>query len=595
MNRFDAHMSTAFCLPTESVVSWAENHITEIPYSPIPGAFRANNSPMIGPILNTIVSPSTSTVVVRAAVQSGKTLAAELALAYIIANDPGPCLWLSTKDDEAKSENESRLRPLFENCPPVKALISPDKNKTRKTSIFFTNGMPLWTLGANNRRNLQSRSIRWLFGDEIWLWQRGRLAEAKARVSAFGRLGKCVFFSQGSFSGDDADRAFCETDAAEWSFACPKCDAVQPFAIENLKWDNVRTDSGERDYQRVHDSVRLVCPHCGTAIENTAWNRARLNASARFVPKKTHAPAHNRGFTWNSLAVMDWGDFAEMYLRAKDEAKKGKIEALINFYQQRLALPWKDETAMDFSADALQKSATENRSAEYVLNYDDWEREGVAAAQQRKFIEKKDFPTQPVPPTATRLRFLSIDVQDGYFVFVVRQWTPSGDSRLITHGILQKIEEIDAERAKWGIAPSLVFIDAGYNTQLVYEYCAEHGAIALQGARTNTSVFRHKDGTEKVFSPRRLIPSRKSRLPAASAFYFSNLSCKDKLKELRDAGTTRWALPADVSKEYLRQMRVERRTLVNGKPMWLNLYKSPNHYFDCEVMQVAAAYLVGLF
>ncbi|MFI3244273.1 MAG: hypothetical protein R3Y56_08480 [Akkermansia sp.] len=82
--------------------------------------------------------------------------------------------------------SESRMQKLFDNCAPVKALYPPDKNKKRNTTIHFANGMTLWMAGAYNRKNLQTRSIRWLIGDETWLWPQGHMAEAEARVTAFG-------------------------------------------------------------------------------------------------------------------------------------------------------------------------------------------------------------------------------------------------------------------------------------------------------------------------------------------------------------------------------------------------------------------------
>ena len=58
-----------------------------------------------------------------AAVQSSKTTSPELTLCYIIANLPGPCLWLDQTDEDAKDESESRLQKLFESCEPVKKLF----------------------------------------------------------------------------------------------------------------------------------------------------------------------------------------------------------------------------------------------------------------------------------------------------------------------------------------------------------------------------------------------------------------------------------------------------------------------------------------
>lgn len=75
-----------------SIVEWAEKNITDVPYSPIPGRFRIYNSPFLRPVMETIISRSVRKVVISACVQSGKTLAPELCLCYLIANAPAPAL-----------------------------------------------------------------------------------------------------------------------------------------------------------------------------------------------------------------------------------------------------------------------------------------------------------------------------------------------------------------------------------------------------------------------------------------------------------------------------------------------------------------------
>ena len=104
-------------------------------------------------------------------------------------NLPGPCLWLDQTDEDAKDQSESRLQKLFEECQAVKDLFPKDRHKKRNHTIHFANGMTLWILGAHNKTNLQRRSIRWLIGDETWRWPAGHMAEAEARVTAFGMAG----------------------------------------------------------------------------------------------------------------------------------------------------------------------------------------------------------------------------------------------------------------------------------------------------------------------------------------------------------------------------------------------------------------------
>jgi phage terminase large subunit GpA-like protein len=141
--------------------------------------------------LEALVDPKVRIVSIIAAIQSSKTTIGEIGLCYIIPNLPGPALWLDQTDDDAKDQAESRLGRVFDECPAVQALYPRDRHKLKTSTKHFSNGMTLWVLGAHNKTNLQRRSIRWLVGDETWRWPTGHMAEAEARVTAFGWLGKC--------------------------------------------------------------------------------------------------------------------------------------------------------------------------------------------------------------------------------------------------------------------------------------------------------------------------------------------------------------------------------------------------------------------
>ena len=322
---------------------WCEEHIKSIPYSPMQGSFRSDNSPWIREVMEAIVDPKIRLVSIIAAVQSSKTTSPELTLCYIIANLPGLCLWLDQTDEDTKDESESRLQKLFESCEPVKKLFPKNKNKKRNCTIHFSNGMTLWLLGAYNKTNLQRRSIRWLFGDETWRWPVGHMAEAEARTTAFGWLGKCVFMSQGGEENDDTHRKFETTDMREWHYKCPKCGKYVPFRWENIEWDdNYKDENGEYGFAKINQNTALKCAECGEYFEDTDRMRRILNKDGKFIPLNPNAAKENVGFHWNALASMPWGKLAELYLRAKIAARKGDSSLLQQFYQKRLALPWKE-------------------------------------------------------------------------------------------------------------------------------------------------------------------------------------------------------------------------------------------------------------
>ncbi len=114
--------------------AWCEEHITSIPYSPIPGRFRSANSPWMREPMEALVDPKIRIVSIIAAIQSGKTSVGELGLAHIIANHPGPTLWLDQTDDDAKDQSESRLQKLFDECIPVRSLYPANRHKKRNNT-----------------------------------------------------------------------------------------------------------------------------------------------------------------------------------------------------------------------------------------------------------------------------------------------------------------------------------------------------------------------------------------------------------------------------------------------------------------------------
>jgi hypothetical protein len=55
-----------------------------------------------------------------------------------------------------------------------------------------------------------------------------------------------------------------------------------------------------------------------------------------------------------------------------------------------------------------------------------------------------------------------------------------------------------------------------------------------------------------------------------------------------------WEIPEDASEDYLKQLESERRVKKGGKWLWLQIGDRPNHYLDCEAMQVCAAVMLKL-
>lgn len=555
----------------QPVWKWAEEHIESIPYSPIPGRFKITNSPMLAEVMQEMVNPRTRLISIIASVQSSKSTAIEVALCYIIANLPGPTLWLDQNDDDAKDQAEGRLRKLFDCCEPVKRLYPGDRYKLRNTTIQFANGMTLWVAGAYNKSNLQRRSIRWLIGDETWRWPQGHMAEAEARTTAFGWLGKTIFCSQGGFEGDDTHTKFATTDQREWEFICPHCGHQQPYTWACVEWDKDCKDSeGHVDFRKLRASTYMRCANCQAHFADRDDVRRDLNATAKFVPQNPTAAAEYVGFHWNALATMSWGMLAELYIRAKISAKKGDYSQLRQFWQKRLGLPW-DEFQEDYHI--------ETTISDYHMG-DRWENEGNISG---------------IP-----LRFLTVDVQRDSFYLVVRSWATDGSSRLMYCAHVLTWEDIRNAQEQYGVHDNLVFVDCGYSTYEVYSHCSEHGWTALMGDKRNTFTHRPKGSdkpVERFYSPKRQISLGygENGMRVCNMHFWSNLNIKDALHRLRcNTEAPTWEVPCNVPQEYLDMLDSECRTKDKGRWIWKQIGERANHYLDCEAMSVCAAVMLKL-
>jgi hypothetical protein len=180
----------------------------------------------------------------------------------------------------------------------------------------------------------------------------------------------------------------------------------------------------------------------------------------------------------------------------------------------------------------------------------------------------------------------------------VRSCSANGSSRLIWSERLLTFDDVEALQTRFGIHPSLVFLDAGYATYDVYRECGKRGWVALMGDRRPTFVHRTKTGksVQRFYSPRRKVVL--GHATHCYVHYWSNLNLKDTLARLRrnqdpERGAT-WEVPDDIDDEYLAQMESERRVKKGGKWMWERVGKRPNHYWDAECLQAVAATMLKL-
>ena len=567
--------------PSDSgdIVDWLEDNVHAIPDSPMPGPFRSERTPWIAEALRIAADPETKLLTILASIQSGKSLFARLFTCHIIANAPGPCLLAQATDPEARDFSLRYLRPVWNNCPPVKARLSAD-DLDRSTTTDFDR-MTLYCRGIWNEANLQRLSLRYTIADECWMSPPGHLAELSARVTAFGWMGKRIFMSQGGKAGQEFHQLHETTDQRDWNFRCPKCDHLQPWVWEQIRFPEDAKVSGSWDLQRVNAGTTYECASCRTLLPDTNATRIEANARGTFIATASATNSGHIGLHWNALATMSWGELGVLMLKAKESVDQyGDDNARMQFKQKRLAMPWSEEGG---------EMVSTVEAANYKMG-DAWDAEAMISPKGR-VIEQTDAPQGSIP-----FRTMGVDVQRGHFWVVVRRWAKTGHSRLLAFSRIESWDNVEAYGKQHGVHPAMVFVDSGDNTTEVYRECAKRNWKTAKGSGSEDFAVTDKDGktSRRYYSEKQaiVVPGIPQRAILVS---HSNLAGKDLLHGLRARKVWTYALDSDP--EYVAQLNSEvrvkdRRT---GKAHWiLPQGKKDNHSLDCEILALLAAVRWGI-
>lgn len=566
--------------PAESgdIVEWLEANVEAIPDSPMPGPFRSERTPWIAAALRIMADPETKMACMLASIQSAKSLAARLFTCHIIANAPGPCMVLQSNDPEAKDFAIRYLRPIWNNCRPVRERFKAD-DMDRSTTADFDR-MTLYCRGIWNESNLQRLSLRYVIVDECWLAPPGHLAEVSARVTAFGWMGKRIFMSQGGREQQEFHQLMGQTDERDWNFRCPHCDALQPWKWSQVRMPESAKVAGKWDLIKVSSGTTYECSSCKAHLPDNNATRHEVNLRGEFVATKTATHAGYVGLHWNALATMSWGELAVMRLKAEESLEEyGDEEPMRIWVQKRMAEPYREEAdEVDF----------ELSGGDFKLG-EDWPEEGG-------FVRGRPVPWSQLndemraAPDFVPLRFMGVDVQKRGFYWIVRAWSGDGRSRLISCGYCFTWGEVSDAQKKNRVHPANTFVDSGDQQDEVLAACATHGWVATRGDQRNDFAWKIRTpmgmkSELRPYSPPVVEAVGQKRV---KRFYFSNLRLKDTLNLLIRKG--RHQRPKDVPEEYLAQMQSEKRVVsVSGRPIWEQIGDRDNHFWDCEVICILPA------
>jgi len=561
--------------------------------------------------------PAVRLVVIQAAVQTLKSLLADIVVPYWIEHDPGDILWLFEDDPKAKAYASQRAMPLIRSLPQIHRMLEDvELHDKGKYKIQFSHCS--LTLAGLNEGNVQSLSYRYVIIDEAWMSRAsGLITQALYRTTQYPDTKKILVLGQGGWEDEDSDKLFKETDQRELHYACPFCQFPQPFELARLRpedhprdvlrgtfaglsWDtDERTRPGGRwDFEAVGRSAHHRCYQCDARIADTPEIRRQLNDSYTYTRTNPSAPLTHVGFHWPAEAStrIPFSDQVLKYLKAKIAADElGYRLPLQIFFQKDRGLTWSETIAVEYRAVAGEP-------------YD----------------VKSDWPEESH-------RTLIVDCQRDLqkFWYSVYAVSPAGEVRELARGSAGSFDELAALQREWKIKDQLVYLDCGYEMTRVLRECVKHGHVAtikfgkltkkiwacwtgLKGSGQETFIHVHPRTDVKeyrIYSEQKFYDvnvGTNLRGPRAPWFEWSNLHCKDLLRSRRDGDpnlpkfrTLPDPLPNSDPWSYFAQMRSEKRVeeYAGGKKraIWKPVKETrPNHYWDIAAMLMAFLARVGI-
>jgi len=585
-----ASFRTAIRPPTKLTPwEWAANNV-RIANSERSPKFDPDQLPWWKAPLECAADYQTRQVVILAPTGSGKSTLGEALIPYVVSENPGPFLYASQTDPDAKFWGETRLIPALQSCESIKPLWPKDRHKSRKLEIIFPH-MPL-IMGGANLSNFQEKSVRWLFGDEVWAWAPGLVREFQARHhNRWNR--KEYLVSQGGTAGTEDENGNCEggdelwrewkkSDQAEFSWRCPKCREPQPYDFESLRYDLIEKPTGGIDDQATSTTARMTCRKCSKAFPDTVANRRLLassnmkNGALGYI--STAGGLHGRrGFHIDSLAIwwIPWAQEVQEFLEAKRLAKAGVVDRLRQFTQKRRARFWTDDMAI---------AKVEIRT---TTDFTKLDHENGA----------------PIPGEVRR--FATIDAGGDHYWLTIAAWRQGGTCRVLWEGYVPSDGADEAELKalvdRYHVPPPQTFIDIGYEQDRILDLCVKHGWTGIKG-EGNKRFFIHPNAKgkpiEKLFSKVKRARAKSGGI--ARFIFLASNPVKDVLARLLSSGTA-IELPADLSKAFQNHINCERRTVERHpktgeeKSVWIRPGSKANHLWDTMCYQVGAALAFRVF
>lgn len=396
----------------------------------------------------------------------------------IIVDDPCPIIVVLPTTDEVKKYVKTKLQPMIDATPSVKARVREQKSRDEEgsTTTFkkFEGGF-LQITGANSSAGLKMITGRVAIREEITEYpddvdgQGDPVALIDKRLTTWEGLEKKINISTPGQKGTCRISAAYElSDQRVLYLPCPHCGVFQ-----TLKWERLDKDGVVPTYACAAHGCVIEHEHLRAMLKRAVWIKT-YPASPR--PDAEGDPAQSQTANPKPPELIEPDQIEHWRGRTSAGREPG-------FFFDALTSPLMSWTAIIKSwNEAKGKTAKEKDFVRQVLAKA-WEERGEAPDHEKLFEKRVPYDWRRVPPGALFLTG-AVDVQGDRLEWAVYAWGPAFSSWLIDKGVIEGDPEkpdvwktLDEVREKsWPDAFGRAWkadawgIDSGYLTQVVYRY-----------------------------------------------------------------------------------------------------------------------------
>ena len=380
--------------------------------------------------------------------QIGKTEAELNMIGYALNQTASPVMMVYPTDTIAKFASDKRVQPMIRSVEPLANMYD---ESSKLLELDFVNGNYMVLVGANSPSSLSSRSIKYLFFDEIDKYpafsgkEANPIKLAEERTKTFVDK-KIVRVSTPTIESGNIWQSYMDAnERKQYYVPCPHCGVSQTLKFKQIKWPEEHNDNADM----IRDTAYYECEHCGEHIYDKHKMEMLRSGEWRAV-NESQSKVRSVSYHLSSI-YSPWVTFGDVAYEFKNS--KGTPATLMNFINSWLAEPWKSSK--------------------------------TKSTQNLEFTQSS-YPCGVVPDKAVLL-IASVDVQLDHFWWEVRAYAPGVKSYLIDYGqasTWEDLEEIIINReypSEYGEARQVMKagIDSGFRTDEVYQFCSRFPEVCI--------------------------------------------------------------------------------------------------------------------